>query len=177
MGGRYCAINSPWGFACVCVCGSSGELIAQYQPPMSFGFYPTYYLHNHLYFLSLAVLEKSKRVEFISHPLNWIWRHGEATTLTCDVTMVPVDARAPNITNSLHPNHLCILLNCYTFITGKTIWDWIKCYFFQFSYICKISKFTLSICISSFEVLPLCFRKSHYLKKILDFAIHLLIPA
>ena len=29
----------------------SGELIAQYRPPMSFCFYPTLYLGNHLYFL------------------------------------------------------------------------------------------------------------------------------
>ena len=31
--------------------GPSGELIAQYRPPMSFCFYPTLYLGNHLYFL------------------------------------------------------------------------------------------------------------------------------
>ena len=30
--------------------GPSGELIAQYRPPMSFCFYPTLYLGNHLYF-------------------------------------------------------------------------------------------------------------------------------
>ena len=30
--------------------GLSGELIAQYRPPMSFCFYPTLYLGNHLYF-------------------------------------------------------------------------------------------------------------------------------
>ena len=29
--------------------GPSGELIAQYRPPMSFWFYPTLYLGNHLY--------------------------------------------------------------------------------------------------------------------------------
>ena len=37
--------------------------------------------------------------------------------------------------------------------------------FFKFSYISKISMFTLSIGTSPFEVLPLCFRNSHYLKK------------
>ena len=37
--------------------------------------------------------------------------------------------------------------------------------------------FILSIGIWLFEVLPLCFRKSHYFKKLLDFSIHLLIPA
>ena len=30
--------------------GPSGELIAQYRSPMSFCFYPTLYLGNHLYF-------------------------------------------------------------------------------------------------------------------------------
>ena len=62
MGGRYCAINSPrgsqWGrksrdwrsrYFCPC-CGRSRELTAQYRPPMSFRFYPTLYLGNHLYF-------------------------------------------------------------------------------------------------------------------------------
>ena len=63
MGGRYCAINSPrgsrWGqksrdrrSSDFCPHrGPSGELIAQYRPPMSFCFYPTLYLGNHLYFL------------------------------------------------------------------------------------------------------------------------------
>ena len=63
MGGRYCAINSPrgsrWGQKSrdrrsrdFCPHrGPSGELIAQYRPPMSFCFYPTLYLGNHLYFL------------------------------------------------------------------------------------------------------------------------------
>ena len=37
--------------------------------------------------------------------------------------------------------------------------------------------FILSIGTSLFEVLPLCFRKGHYFKKMLDFSIHLLIPA
>ena len=63
MGGQYCTINSPrgsrWGqkpetegrgiFAPHR--GLSGELIAQYRPPMSFCFYPTLYLGNHVYFL------------------------------------------------------------------------------------------------------------------------------
>ena len=31
--------------------GPSGELMAQYRPPMSFCFYPTLYLGNHLYLL------------------------------------------------------------------------------------------------------------------------------
>ena len=63
MGGRYCAINSTrgsrWGQKSrdrrsrnFCPHrGLSGELIAQYRPPMSFCFYPTLYLGNHLYFL------------------------------------------------------------------------------------------------------------------------------
>ena len=37
--------------------------------------------------------------------------------------------------------------------------------------------YSLSIGTSLFEVLPLCSRKSHYLKKMLDFSIHLFIPA
>ena len=62
MGGRYCAINSPrgsrWGQKSrdrrsrdFCPHrGPSGELIAPNRPPMSFCFYPTLYLGNHLYF-------------------------------------------------------------------------------------------------------------------------------
>ena len=41
-------------------------------------------------------------------------------------------------------------------------------YFYKFWYISKISMFTLSIGTSPFKVLPLCFRKSHYLKELLD---------
>ena len=37
--------------------------------------------------------------------------------------------------------------------------------------------YILSIGNSLFEVLALCSRESHYLKKLLDFSIHLLIPA
>ena len=51
-----------------------GEWIAQYRPAMSFGFYSTLYLRNHLYFWSLTVLEKSKRI-------HWTWRQIASTRL------------------------------------------------------------------------------------------------
>ena len=63
-------------------------------------------------------------------PLNWTCRYGDATIFTCDVIMVPVVTRAPNITNiscrKIAPKPLVyidprILLNYYTFISGKTI--------------------------------------------------------
>ena len=41
--------------------GPSGELIAQYRPPMSFCFYPTLYLGNHLYFSKAWQFLKSAR--------------------------------------------------------------------------------------------------------------------
>ena len=78
MGGRYCAINSPrgsrWGQKSrdrrsrdFCPhCGPSGELIAQYRPPMSFRFYPTLYLGNHLYFLKPDSSWKQQRNTLIS---------------------------------------------------------------------------------------------------------------
>ena len=87
--------------------------------------------------------------------------------------MVPVVTRAPNITNiscwKIAPKALVyidprILLNYYTFIPGKTIQDWIERYFIKLWNISKISMFILSIGTLLFEVLPLCFRKSHHLK-------------
>ena len=86
--------------------------------------------------------------------------------------MVPVVTRAPNVRNiscwKIAPKPLVyidprILLNYYTYL--------------KFWNIFKISMFILSIGISLLEVLPLCFRKSHYLKKMLELSIHLLIPA
>ena len=47
---------------------------------------------------------------------------------------------------------------------------------FKFWNISQISMFILSIGTSLFEVLPLCFRKSYYLKMV-RYYIHLLIPA
>ena len=46
--------------------GPSGELIAQYQPPMSFCFYPTLYLCNHLYFLKPGSSWKQQKNTLIS---------------------------------------------------------------------------------------------------------------
>ena len=46
--------------------GPSGELIAQYWPPMSFCFYPTLYLGNHLYFLKHDRSWKQQRNTVIS---------------------------------------------------------------------------------------------------------------
>ena len=66
MGGRYCAINSQrgsrWGQKSR---DRSGELIAQYRPPM-FRFYPTLYLGNHLYFLMPDSSWKQQKNTWIS---------------------------------------------------------------------------------------------------------------
>ena len=80
-----------------------GELIAQYRPPMSFCFYPTFYLGNHLYFQRLTVLETSKEYPNLGDRQRpfLTCRYGDATTFTCDVIMVPVVTREPNITNIL----------------------------------------------------------------------------
>ena len=43
-----------------------GELIAQYRPPMSFCFYPTLYLGNHLYFLKPRSSWKQQKNTWIS---------------------------------------------------------------------------------------------------------------
>ena len=52
----------------------SGELIAQYRPPMSFCFYPRLYLGNHLYFFEAWQFLKTAK-EYINlgdrqRPLN-----------------------------------------------------------------------------------------------------------
>ena len=44
--------------------GPSGELIAQYRPPMSFCFYPTLYLGNHLYFFKAWQFLKTAKEYF-----------------------------------------------------------------------------------------------------------------
>ena len=99
--------------------------------------------------------------------------------------MVPVVTRAPNITNiscgKIAPKSLVyvnprIILNYYTFIPGKKL-RLNRAILFKFWNISKISMFILSIGTPLFEVLPLCFPKSHYSKKLLDFSIRLLIPA
>ena len=115
--------------------GPSGELIAQYRPPMSFCFYPTLYLGNHLYFLKPDSSWKQQKNTWISainsvHSTKRVVFYGDATTFTCDVIMVPVVTRAPNITNiscwKIAPKPLVyidprILVTYYTFITGKTM--------------------------------------------------------
>ena len=146
MGGRYCAINSPrgsrWGQKSrdrrsrdFCPHrGPSGELIAQYRPPMSFCFYPTLYLGNHLYFFKAWQFLKTAKAYInlgdSQRPLKKTCRYGDATTFTCDVTMVPVVTLAPNITNiscwKIAPKPLVyidprILLNYYTLISIETI--------------------------------------------------------
>ena len=146
MGGRYCAINSPrgsrWGQkyrdrSSRDFCphrGLSGESIAQYRPPMSFCFYPTLYLGNHLYsFKAWQFLKTAKEYTNLGdrqRPLNQTCHCGDATTITCDVIMAPVVTRAPNIMNiscwKIAPKPLVYIdpripLNYYTFIPGKTI--------------------------------------------------------
>ena len=78
MGSWYCAINSPRGSRWrqksrdrrsrdFCPHrGPSGELIAQYRPPMSFCFYPRLYLGNHLYFLKPDSSWKQQKNTLIS---------------------------------------------------------------------------------------------------------------
>ena len=77
---------------------------------------------------------------------------------------MPVVTRAPNITNiscwKIAPKPLVytdpkILLNYYTFISGKTFLRLNRAIFLKFWNISKISMFILSIGTSQFEVLPL----------------------
>ena len=99
--------------------------------------------------------------------------------------MVHVVTRAPNITNiscwKIAPNHSCILIQ-------ESFWITIHLFLvkqfkiessdiFQILDYFQISIFILPFGTSLFGVLPLCFRKSHYFKKLLDFSTHLLIPA
>ena len=103
--------------------------------------------------------------------------------------MVPFATRAPNITTDYE---YFMLENCTQ--TTRVYWsknpiELLHIYIWwnylrlnrtnllKFSYISKISIFTSSIGTSPFEVLPSYFRKSHYLKKMQDFSITLLIPA
>ena len=143
MGGRYCAINSPrgsrWGQKSrdrrsrdFCPHrGPSRELIAQYRPSMSFCFYPTLYLGNHLYFLKHdSSWKHSSQRETASTQLNvslwwrhdiYLWRHNGARR----------HARAKHYEFScrkIAPKPLVyidpiILLNYYISIPGKTIYD------------------------------------------------------
>ena len=73
MGGRYYAIISPRGSRWTSGLGifaphrePSGELIAQYRPPMSICFYPTLYLGNHLYFFKPDSSWKQQKNTLIS---------------------------------------------------------------------------------------------------------------
>ena len=96
--------------------------------------------------------------------------------------MVPVVTRAPNITNiscwKIAPkpfayNDPKITLNYYTFISGKTIQDWIERYFINSGI------FPKSRCLF-YQSVPHCLRFYHYepqVQKLLDFSIHLSIPA
>ena len=168
MGGRYCAINSPrgsrWGQKSRDR-GPSGELIVQYWPPMSFCLHPTPYLGNHLYFQAWQFLKTAKEYIILGdrqRPLNWTCCYCYPITFTCDVIMVPVITRAPNITNvscwKIAPKPLVyinqrILLNGYLYLVKQFKIE--SSDIFKFWNISKISMLILSIGTSLFEVLPL----------------------
>ena len=189
MGGRYCAINSPRGSRWGQISrdrgsrdfcphrGPSGELIAQYRPPMSFCFYPTLYLGNHLHFLkpdSSWKQQKNTRISKIdsaSTQLNvsswwrhniYLWRHNGARH----------HARAKHYEYFLLENWNQTLRvywfnNHFELVYIYTWWNNLRlnqAIFFKFWNISKISIFILSIGTSLFEVLPLCFRKCHILR-------------
>ena len=144
MGGWYCAINSPrgsgWGqksrdwrsreFAPTS--DRVVSLLRNTDRPCRFALY----LGNHSYFSKAWQFLKTAK-EYMDlgdrqRPLNQTCRYGDATTFTCDVIMVPVVTRAPNIMNiscwkiALKPLMYIdprIPLNYYTFIPGKTIYD------------------------------------------------------
>ena len=137
MGGRYCAINSPrgsrWGQKSrdrrsrdFCPHrGPSGELIAQYRPPMSFCFYPTLYLGNHLYFFKpdsswkqqkntsiseIDSVHSTKRVVMVTP------QHLLVTSQWCPSSRARQTLRIFHA-GKLHPNHSCILIQEYFWIT------------------------------------------------------------
>ena len=64
--GEYSENTWAVGIAQLTHCGPSGELIAQYRPPMSFCFYPTLYLGNHLYFFKPDSSWKQQKNTLIS---------------------------------------------------------------------------------------------------------------
>ena len=137
MGGRYCAINSPrgsrWGQKSrdrrsrdFCPHrGPSGELIAQYRPPMSFCFYPTLYLGNHLYFTKpdsswkqqknilfseIDGVHSTKRVVMVTP------RHLLVTSWLCPSSRARQTLRI-FLVGKLHLNHSCILIQKSFWIT------------------------------------------------------------
>ena len=137
MGGRYCTINSPrgarWGqksrdrrLRDFCPHrGPSGELIAQYRPPMSFCFYPTLYLGNHLYFFKpdsswkqqkntsiseIDSIHSTKRVVMVTP------QHLLVTSQWCPSSGVCQTLRIFHA-GKLHPNHSCILIQESFWIT------------------------------------------------------------
>ena len=113
---------------------SHQTLLRNTDRPCRFAFIPHFICVTICIFLSLTVLENSQRMYTDlgdrQRPLNKTCRYGDATTFTCDVIMVLVVTRAPNITNiscwKIAPKPLVyidprILLNYYTFTPGKTI--------------------------------------------------------
>ena len=130
MGGRYCVINSPRGSRWGQIFfgphrGPSGELIAQYRPPMSFCFYPTLYLGNHLYFLKPDSSWKQQKNTWISttdsvHPTKRVAmvtpQHLLVTSWWCLSSRARQTLRIFNV-GKLRPNHSCILIQESFWIT------------------------------------------------------------
>ena len=137
MGGQYCVINSPrgsrWGQKSrdrrsrdFCPHrGPSGELIVQYRPPMSFCFYPTLYLGNHLYFFKPDISWKQQKNTSISeidsvHSTKRVVmvtpQHLLVTSQWCPSSRACQTLRIFHA-GKLHPNHLCILIQESFWIT------------------------------------------------------------
>ena len=151
------------------------ELFAQYRPPMSFCFYPTLYLGNHLYFLKpgsswkqqkntliseIASVHSTKRVVMVTP------QHLLVTSQWCPSSRARQTLRIFHV-GKLHPNHSCILIQESSWITIH--WYLLKLFKIESSDIFQILEYFQNFDVYFInryltEVLPLCFRKSHYFK-------------
>ena len=143
MGSLYCAINWPRGSRdrrSRDFCprrGPSDELIAQYRPPMSFCFYPPFFI-------------------FLSNTLFVFFKPGSSWKQQKNSRISEIDSVPTQLNVSLWWRH-----NIYLW---RHIGARRHAIFFKFLNISKISMSDLAIVTSLLEVLSLCFRKSHNLK-------------
>ena len=191
MGGRYCAINSPrgsrWGqksrdrrsrYFCPHR-GPSSELIAQYRPPMSFCFYPTLYLGNHLYFLKPDSSWKQQKNTRISE-INSVHSNKRVTSQWCPSSRARQTLQIFHV-GKLRPNHSCILIQ-------ESFWITIHLYLVKQFKIESSDIYQILDYFQNFDIyfinryltvwgFTIVFPQVPLLKKLLDFPIHLLIPA
>ena len=133
--------------------GPSGDLFAQYRPPMSFCFYPTLYLGNHLYFLKpgsswkqqkntliseIASVHSTKRVVMVTP------QHLLVTSQWCPSSRARQTLRIFHV-GKLHPNHSCILIQ-------ESLWITIHWYLLTFSKIESSDIFQILEYFQNFDV-------------------------